>query len=145
MLVETISLSPLEKPTENRTYSKKPWNDDSPVNTNEQWFPMVSKWCEMDFVHPQYFLEQLGDSLCTGCFGIFLPSPGLHCALAYPVHLKNLGGMIGNGAVLVREMGFVGLGSKAQLFSDPAKKGDMFLGKTMLSGAATQKKGKRCH
>ena len=34
---------------------KKPWNDDSPVNTNKQWFSMVAKWCEMDFVHPQYF------------------------------------------------------------------------------------------
>ena len=33
---------------------KKPWHDDSPVTTNQQWFPMVSKWCEMDFVHPQY-------------------------------------------------------------------------------------------
>ena len=21
---------------------------------NEQWFQMVSKWCELDFVHPQY-------------------------------------------------------------------------------------------
>ena len=26
---------------------------ESPVNTNKQCFPMVSKWCEMDFVHPQ--------------------------------------------------------------------------------------------
>ena len=33
---------------------KKPWNDDSLVNDNQQWFPMVLKWCEMDFVHPQY-------------------------------------------------------------------------------------------
>ena len=24
---------------------KKPWNDDSPVSTSKQWFPMVSKWC----------------------------------------------------------------------------------------------------
>ena len=23
-------------------------------NTNKQWFPFVSKWSEMDFVHPQY-------------------------------------------------------------------------------------------
>ena len=22
---------------------KKPWNDDSPVNTNKQWLPMVSR------------------------------------------------------------------------------------------------------
>ena len=32
---------------------KKPWNDDSPANTNEQWFPMVLKVVQ-DFVHPQY-------------------------------------------------------------------------------------------
>ena len=32
----------------------KPWNDDSPENTNKQGFPIVSQWCEMDFVHPQY-------------------------------------------------------------------------------------------
>ena len=24
------------------------------VNTKQQWFCMVSKWCEMDFAHPQY-------------------------------------------------------------------------------------------
>ena len=24
---------------------KRLWRDDSPVNTNKQWFPMVSKWC----------------------------------------------------------------------------------------------------
>ena len=33
---------------------KKPWHDDSPVNTNRPWIPMVSKWFEMDFVPPQY-------------------------------------------------------------------------------------------
>ena len=32
---------------------EKPRNHDSLVNTNRQWFPIVSKWCEMDFVHPQ--------------------------------------------------------------------------------------------
>ena len=30
---------------------QRPGKDDSPVNAKE-WFPMVSKWCEMDFVHP---------------------------------------------------------------------------------------------
>ena len=25
---------------------QKPWNDDSSANTNNQGFPMVSKWCE---------------------------------------------------------------------------------------------------
>ena len=33
---------------------KEPWNDDFPANTNKQWSPMDSKWCEMDFVHPYY-------------------------------------------------------------------------------------------
>ena len=32
-------------------------SDDSPVNTNKEWFLMVSKWCETDFVHPQYGLR----------------------------------------------------------------------------------------
>ena len=35
-------------------YLRKPWNDDSPASTNKQWFLMVSKWCEMVFVHPRY-------------------------------------------------------------------------------------------
>ena len=30
---------------------KKPQNDESPVNTNEQWFPMVSKWCRISSIH----------------------------------------------------------------------------------------------
>ena len=37
---------------------KKPWHDDSPLKTHKQRFQLVStmfsKWCEMDFVHPQY-------------------------------------------------------------------------------------------
>ena len=34
---------------------KKPWNDDSHVNTNKPWFqPWFQKWCDMDFVRPQY-------------------------------------------------------------------------------------------
>ena len=24
---------------------KELWNDGSPVNTNQHWFPMASKWC----------------------------------------------------------------------------------------------------
>ena len=31
----------------------KPWNDESTVHTNRRWFPMASKWREMDFVHSQ--------------------------------------------------------------------------------------------
>ena len=30
---------------------KKPWNDDSPANTNEQWFPIASKWCRISSIH----------------------------------------------------------------------------------------------
>ena len=30
---------------------EKPWNDDSPVNTSKQWFPMVSKWCGILSIH----------------------------------------------------------------------------------------------
>ena len=41
---------------QNPALPKKPWKDDSLVNTNKQWFPMDSKWCEriLDSVHPQY-------------------------------------------------------------------------------------------
>ena len=30
---------------------KKPWNDDSPVNTNKHWCPMISKWCRISSIH----------------------------------------------------------------------------------------------
>ena len=30
---------------------KKPWNRDSPVNTNKQLFPMVSIWCRISSIH----------------------------------------------------------------------------------------------
>ena len=30
---------------------KKPWNDESPVNANKQWFLMVSKWCRISSIH----------------------------------------------------------------------------------------------
>ena len=33
---------------------RKPAMMSPAVNTNKRWFLMVSKWCEMDFVHPQY-------------------------------------------------------------------------------------------
>ena len=35
---------------------KKPWNDDSPVKTNEQWFPMVSTWCRILSIHSIPFI-----------------------------------------------------------------------------------------
>ena len=30
---------------------KKTRNEDSPVNTNVQWFPMISKWCRISSIH----------------------------------------------------------------------------------------------
>ena len=30
---------------------QRPWKDDSPANTNKQWFPMVSKWCRILSIH----------------------------------------------------------------------------------------------
>ena len=50
---------------QNPALPKNPWNDDSPVNTKKQWSPMVSKWCEVDFVRPQ--LEG-GEPSKTGSF-----------------------------------------------------------------------------
>ena len=35
---------------------KRPWRDDSPVNTNKQWFPMVSKWGRILSIHSTSFL-----------------------------------------------------------------------------------------
>ena len=43
---------------------KKPWNDDSPVNTNKQWFPMVSKWCRISSIHSVNSLAHLARTLC---------------------------------------------------------------------------------
>ena len=30
---------------------KDPWNDDSLVDANQQWFAMVSKWCRILSIH----------------------------------------------------------------------------------------------
>ena len=30
---------------------KERWKDDSLVNPNKQWFPMVSKWCRISSIH----------------------------------------------------------------------------------------------
>ena len=32
-------------------HAEKAWNDDSPVNINKEWFPMVSKWCRISCIH----------------------------------------------------------------------------------------------
>ena len=48
-MVCTLTANPFLLWTESGTS-----NDDWPVNTNKQWSPLVSKWSEMDFVHPLY-------------------------------------------------------------------------------------------
>ena len=30
---------------------KRPWRNDSPVDTNKQWLPVVSKWCRIMSIH----------------------------------------------------------------------------------------------
>ena len=42
-----------------RTTSETLEGFDSPVNTNKEWLLMVSKWCEMDFVHPPYLRSKV--------------------------------------------------------------------------------------
>ena len=39
---------------------KNPWNDDSSVNTNKQWLPLLSKWCRISSIHSRKRL------LCPG-------------------------------------------------------------------------------
>ena len=34
---------------------KKPWHEDSPVNANKQWFPVVSKWCRIPSIRSMAF------------------------------------------------------------------------------------------
>ena len=41
---------------------KKPWNADSPVSTNQPWFPMVSKWCRISSIH---CIASLGEENAT--------------------------------------------------------------------------------
>ena len=52
---------------------KTPSKDDSPVNTKKHWFPAVSKWHEMDFVHPQCFFIFPRGRKTTWKFTAFLP------------------------------------------------------------------------
>ena len=36
---------------QNSAAPKKPCNDDSPVHTNKQWFPMFFRWCRIPSIH----------------------------------------------------------------------------------------------
>ena len=55
LLVLTNPLGRLEFGLPCRTAVQKPGNDPiPPVNTDKQRLPVVSRWCEMDFVHPEY-------------------------------------------------------------------------------------------
>ena len=38
------------------TPPEKPGNDDSLVNTNQQWLPMVSKWCRISSIHSMLYV-----------------------------------------------------------------------------------------
>ena len=51
---------------------EKPWNDDSTVNTNQQWFPVVSKWCRMSSIHSM----SAHTSSQLRCFCTFAWCPG---------------------------------------------------------------------
>ena len=42
---------------------KNPWNDGSTVNTNKQWFPMVSKWCRILSIHSMIWVAPWTDKL----------------------------------------------------------------------------------
>ena len=54
---------------------KKPWNDDSPVNTNKLSFVMVSKWCRISSIHSKSSKRVLGAYMSAwkllnlACFG----------------------------------------------------------------------------
>ena len=57
---------------------KKPWNDDSPVNTHKHWFFVVSKWCRISSIHSissRSPLQPTGQTMLTqtdgGCGFIF--------------------------------------------------------------------------
>ena len=58
--------------------TSEPWKD---INAKNEWCPMVSKWCEMDFVHPQYKLvfgltSEKGSQGCpsvAAVLGVFHP------------------------------------------------------------------------
>ena len=43
---------------------KKPLNDESPVNTNQHWFRLVSQWCEMDCVHQYGLFASICSRIC---------------------------------------------------------------------------------
>ena len=56
--------------------SQETWKDDSCVNTNEQWLPMVSKWCRISSIHSMLLAIPPGAktqspsraaTLCSGC------------------------------------------------------------------------------
>ena len=44
------------------------WNEDSPVSTNEQWFPMVSKWCRTMSSDAQWIYFRGGKKRTGICF-----------------------------------------------------------------------------
>ena len=51
---------------------KKPWNDDSHVNDDKQWFPMVSSWCRSLPTHRMWACLPIGNPQ-MGCFSVCFP------------------------------------------------------------------------
>ena len=47
---------------------KKPCDDDPPVNTNKQWFPILSKWCRISSIHSRAEAKSIGPLVASvGC------------------------------------------------------------------------------
>ena len=68
---------------------KKPWNDDSPENTNKQGFPMGSKWVRIGF-RPSTVVHVCRWPQARGLpFG--LPGPGPQRAGAFRRRLAGAG------------------------------------------------------
>ena len=71
----------------------KNWTDDSPVNTNEQRCPMVSKWCEMDFatIHSKHLANINGEVPGLGPAQAWAPRPDLEAGRGCEAPRPNQG------------------------------------------------------
>ena len=53
-----------------KSCTKKSWIGDSPVNANQQWFPMLSKWCEwISSIHNRVCFRSFGTWTAPSCLG----------------------------------------------------------------------------
>ena len=86
------------------------WMDLRTVNSNEHWFLMVSKWCEMDFVHTRVFLgirAQVARGQHLPSFAVprirRTTEPMRSCA----ARMELAGGICGTGFVWFRALHFL--------------------------------------